>query len=122
MARLAIVGSRNFANLDLVRSFVCRLRPTTTVVSGGARGVDTVAVEAAQARHLQTHVLPADWDRFGKSAGYKRNAQIVHSVAGLVAFWDGESRGTKHAIDLATRCKLWVRVYRPDGSLLLARN
>lgn len=112
MARLAIVGSRGFANLAAVRQFVGRLRPSTVVVSGGARGVDQVAVEAAKARGLAVDIFPADWDRYGRSAGFKRNKELVDSVDGLVAFWDGQSRGTWHSVRLAQQRGIWLRVFR----------
>ena len=116
MARLAIVGSRDFGDSGLVRRFVDRLRASTVVVSGGARGVDRVAVDAARLRDLGTEVFPADWDRFGRSAGIRRNADLVASVDGLVAFWDGSSPGTRDAIRRALDLGIWVRVYRVDGS------
>ena len=112
MKRLAIVGSRGFANLDLVEELVSRLKTTTTVVSGGARGVDTEAVRTAKARGLNTEVFEADWDKFGKSAGFRRNEAMLSTVDGDAAFWDGTSRGTKHAIEYARKKDLWLRVYQ----------
>lgn len=58
----------------------------------------------------------ADWDRYGKSAGYRRNAEMAKFASEegnkgvLIAFWDGESRGTKNMIDLAKRYGLKVHV------------
>lgn len=115
MKRLAIVGSRDFPNLPLVKQFVERLQRDTVVVSGGARGVDSVAVEAARQRGLATEVFEADWDRLGKRAGIDRNARMIDTVDGLVAFWDGKSRGTQHAIQCAKTRGIWVRVYVIDG-------
>jgi hypothetical protein len=115
MARLAIVGSRDFANLDLVRAFIARLRVTTTVVSGGAPGVDRAAEAAANARELGTDIFPAEWDVHGRSAGMRRNEQMIATVDGLVAFWDGRSRGTAHAISVARARGIWLRVYGADG-------
>src|SRR5579871_3629698 len=102
--RVAIVGSRDYGDLDQVRSFVVHLQhkhPAATVISGGARGVDTVAASAARAAGLQVVVLPAEWRRggvFDRSAGCRRNAAIVAACDVLVAFWDGSSRGTAHAV------------------------
>jgi hypothetical protein len=111
MARLAIVGSRKFAHFESVRAFVRRLKRTTTVVSGGAPGVDTIAADEAVKCRLSVDVFEADWDRFGRSAGYKRNAEMIATVDGLVAFWDGRSRGTQNAIFLARQRGIWLRVY-----------
>ena len=86
MNKLAIVGSRNWPDKQAVVALVNRLHHTTVVISGGARGVDTWAIEAARARGLQTIVIPADWKRHGRSAGYRRNFQIVEQADGMVAF------------------------------------
>ena len=115
MTRLAIVGSRGFRNLELVRRFVRSLKPTTVVVSGGAVGVDSEAESAARQCGLKTEVFPAHWSKYGKSAGPIRNRQIVHAVEGLVAFWDSKSRGTAHVIQLARRKGIWLRVFDEAG-------
>ena len=116
--RLAIVGSRGYPRADLVFALIARLQSTTTVVSGGARGVDTWAALAARKRGLQVQVFEADWQRFGKSAGYIRNRSIIDSVDGVVAFWDGNSRGTAHAIQLARKRGIWLRIYGRHGQIV----
>lgn len=115
--RLAVVGSRDYPRLDLVDAFVGRLKLDTVVVSGGARGVDRRAEWAAKRRGMAVSIFEADWSR-GKMAGLERNARIVFSASGLVAFHDGCSRGTAHAVDLAARTGLWLRVYGPGGEIL----
>jgi hypothetical protein len=102
MAPLAVVGSRDFANLELVRRFVRSRKPDTVIVSGGTSGVDTAAVDEAILLGRPYEVIPADWARYGRSAGPRRNEQLVRSVDAVVAFWDGRSRGTRHAF----RCAL----------------
>jgi hypothetical protein len=99
--RVAIVGSREYPDPQEVRAYVADLPPETIVVSGGARGVDTTAAFAAVRRGLTCEVIRADWRRHGKRAGFLRNREVVARADRVVAFWDGESRGTKHAIDLA---------------------
>jgi hypothetical protein len=103
LARVAIVGSRNFRDLKWVRSFVRSLPAGTVVVSGGARGVDRVAATEAIKCGLCVDEYPAEWDRLGKSAGFARNQTIVDNCDELHAFWDGQSNGTKHTIELARR-------------------
>ena len=56
--------------------------------------------------------FPADWDRFGKAAGYMRNEQMAKNADALVAFWDGTSKGTKNMIQLAKRYDLKIRVQK----------
>lgn len=67
-------------------------------IAGLARGADALGAKFARA-HCQLYEFPADWDRYGKRAGFMRNEQMGHFADGLIAFWDGKSRGTKHMID-----------------------
>jgi CTP:molybdopterin cytidylyltransferase MocA len=99
--RVAIVGSRNFGLLELVGEYVCSLPIDTVVITGGARGVDRYAENTARAREMRVEIFPADWTRYGKSAGFRRNVQMVERADKVVAFWDGKSPGTKHSIELA---------------------
>ena len=99
--RIAIVGSRNYPALDDVRRYVNSLPADTVIVSGGARGVDITAEEAARKRGLATFIYPADWTKYGKQAGFRRNRQIVEDCDQVVAFWDGKSHGTAHSLRLA---------------------
>lgn len=64
------------------------------VVSGGARGVDTAARDAAKYLMLNFREFPADWEKFGKSAGPRRNKHMAEYGDALLLIWDGESRGS----------------------------
>lgn len=107
--RVAIVGSRDWPQPKRIIGYVAFLPIGTVVVSGtepssdpsNDRGVDQVAIRAARKFGFETKVFPADWKRFGKSAGPRRNTDIVNYCTRLVAFWDGISRGTKDSIDKA---------------------
>lgn len=98
---VAIVGSREFGDLEQVVTFVNTLPVGTVVVSGGARGVDSIAEAATKRRGLETCIFPADWTHYGKAAGIRRNVEIVNKADVIVAFWDGRSRGTEYTIELA---------------------
>lgn len=113
--RVAIVGSRDYPHMDQVRALVDRMAFVTTVVSGGARGVDREAVNRARSRGLETQVFHADWTRLGKRAGYVRNEQMIQTVDYVVAFWDERSPGTRHAMDIAVLLGKDVRWYGADG-------
>ena len=108
---VAVVGSRDYPDWKAVREYVESLPEGTTVVSGGARGVDSWAERAALACGLDTRIFPADWDQFGKRAGFMRNEMIVECADLVVAFWDGQSKGTLHSINLAKRLGKPVEVY-----------
>ena len=72
---------------------------TTEIVSGGAKGVDTSAREYAIANHIKlTEFLP-EYNKFGRRAPLKRNLQIIEYADLVLAFWDGQSHGTKFVID-----------------------
>lgn len=87
-----------------------------TYISGGASGVDSWAEEAFDEiiakypESVSKRIFQADWDTYGKSAGYRRNELIVAAADKVIAFWDGESRGTKHTIDLALKNKVHLEV------------
>jgi len=109
---VAIVGSRGFSDLAAVANYVRDLPAGTTVVSGNARGVDRAAETAARHRGLKVISLPAQWDRFGRSAGFKRNAEIVKLADRVIAFWDGVSKGTLHTVNLAKAAGKPVEIVR----------
>lgn len=109
--KLAIVGSRTYPDLDAVYNYVASLPDDTIIISGGARGVDRTAESAAREFGLQVDIHPAQWGKYGKSAGYRRNADIVNACDELVAFWDGESKGTLHSIHTASDLGKRVTVY-----------
>ena len=121
ITRIAIIGSRNYPLPEQVRNFVKELsqhNDELTIVSGGARGVDSIAVEAAEAAGAKTKVWPADWEKHGRKAGILRNYDIVNDAQRVVAFWDLQSRGTMHSMRIAKeRGKLW-RIFGPDGEEL----
>ena len=99
--KVAIVGSRGYRNLEEVRQFVRECERSTTIVSGGASGVDSVAVDEARRLGMTYEVHLPDWAVHGRAAGAIRNRVIVESADEIVAFWDGVSKGTKITIDMA---------------------
>jgi hypothetical protein len=119
--RIAIVGSRTFANLQLVRDFVARLPGNTIVVSGGAPGVDTIAELEARRCGLKVLVIRPQWKNrdgsFRRQAGFTRNVEIVREAEQVVAFWDGLSKGTAHTIGVAKEAGKLFRVYGPEDTL-----
>ena len=108
--KVAIVGSREYPYLSKVRAYIQNLPIDTVIVSGGARGVDKCAEKVAESIGLQSEIYLADWHRYGKAAGMKRNQQIVEASDRVVAFWDGDNRGTKNTIDTAKKLGKGVTV------------
>lgn len=102
---LLICGGRDFNDYATMKSVVMFRYDLTdlTIVSGGARGADRLAEELARQLGVPNIVVNADWDKWGKSAGYKRNIEMLYISDAVLAFWDGESKGTKHTIDNADK-------------------
>jgi hypothetical protein len=113
-----IIGSREFAGdpknpdprlVQLVGDYADTLPETALVISGGAPGPDTWAVEAAEHFGIETRVYPAKWKRddgsIDRGAGCRRNEMMCLHLAAwpgskhVTAFWDGVSRGTNHTLD-----------------------
>lgn len=118
--KIAIVGSRDYPEPVQVRRLVGvylnkLYQPDDALISGGAPGVDSWAAEQAARSHVRTELYPADWSTYGKSAGYRRNEQMVLAADLVVAFWDGSSKGTKLTIDLALKHRKPLRVVFPGG-------
>lgn len=115
--KVIIAGGRNFndypileAALDHALSEKIKAGCDIEIVSGDAHGADSLGVQYANKRGLVVKHFPAEWDKFGKSAGYKRNAQMADYADAVYAFWDGKSKGTEHMIALARQKRLQVRV------------
>ena len=111
---VVICGSRGgFSGVE-VTDFIDTLEPDAHVITGGARGVDTFAHDAAVGRGLSTEVYEADWEKYGKRAGYLRNiAMLECNPHRVIAFWDGKSRGTRHTINEARRRDIPVEIFSP---------
>ena len=116
--KIIIAGSRNINNYELIKETMDNILKTLnipiTIISGGANGVDKLGERYALEKHLGLTVYPADWDTYGKSAGYIRNEQMANVGNMLVAFWDGKSKGTKHMIDLAEKYNLIIKIIKED--------
>lgn len=111
--KLAVVGSRTFTDFEFMKQ-ILDYHPCTHIISGGAKGADTLAKRYAAEKGISMKEFPADWNTHGKSAGYIRNKQIVDACDEVVAFWDGESKGTKHTMTLAEEAGKPVHKYWPE--------
>ena len=114
--RIIIAGTRTFSDYEKLRASCNRLLAekqrthTVVVISGTARGTDQLGERYARERGFQLRRFPADWDRDGKKAGPIRNAKMADNADALIAFWDGQSRGTKNMIETAKRKGLAIRI------------
>ena len=114
--KVIIAGSRSVNNYHSVLGAIRESGfNISEVVSGGAKGADSLGEKWAGQYNRDLKVFPAKWDEFGKSAGYRRNIEMADYADALIAVWDGESRGTRHMIDTAVDKGLKVHVFRILG-------
>ena len=120
MNKVIIAGSRDFDNfisaehnlLSFFKAFGIH-STDIEIISGGARGADKIGEQFAKKYNIKLTVFPAQWDKYGKSAGMIRNAEMAQYAKDgiLFAFWDGKSTGTKNMIDAARRNNMTVLIY-----------
>lgn len=117
--KIAIIGSRNLSlTIDQVYNEVRKFRPTM-IVSGGARGIDTIAKSMAYAHNIQMIEFLPNYKEYGKSAPFVRNRQIVENSDVVVGFWDGQSKGTKYTLDYARKRGKKVIIFNYNKQLSL---
>lgn len=126
--RVIIAGSRTFNNYKFLKANCLKIfrqlkaegydtkRETLEIISGTARGADRLGEQFAEEFNLKVVRFPADWNKYGKRAGYIRNEQMAlyakEDNGVLIAFWNETSKETKHTIDLANKHRLKVFVVK----------
>lgn len=113
-----IAGTRTFAKPMFLAHAIatCKFaKQITTVVSGGARGIDALGEAWAKEQNIPIERYPADWNAYGKKAGPMRNRVMAENADALIAIWDGESNGTRNMIEEASNrgLKLHVVTFKP---------
>lgn len=96
--RVAVVGSRSFNDYKLLCDVVSKY-DISLIISGGAKGADTLAERYADERQIKKEIILPNYDKYGRGAPLIRNKEIVNKADFVIAFWDGKSRGTKFVID-----------------------
>lgn len=114
--RVAVVGSRSFNDATLMIRKLDHLLSNTskqvTIISGGARGADTLAEDYADAKGIGKIIIEANWDKLNNAAGQMRNRTMASRSTHCVAFWDGVSPGTKGMIQACESDGVITRVIR----------
>jgi hypothetical protein len=114
--KVIIAGSRTITDIGIVAMAVIESGfQIDEVVSGGARGVDRLGELWAERWRIPVKRFPADWNKFGKSAGPIRNKEMGDYADALIAVWDCKSSGTGHMIGYATGKGLKVYVKKVPG-------
>ena len=115
--KVIVAGTRSFKDYALLKEkldLYLSHYPSESleIVSGKAKGADSLGEQYATENEISIAEFPADWDSYGKRAGYLRNEQMAEYADCLVAFWNGKSVGTRHMIDLARKHGLKVRIVK----------
>jgi precorrin-6x reductase len=109
--RVLVCGSRGFNDYEFAKRFLSGYG-ITSIIHGGARGADSCGAKYAQDVGIPCIAFNADWNSYGRRAGIIRNERMLKEGAPdlVVAFWDGNSKGTKHMIDIAEKAGVPVRI------------
>ena len=99
--RVAVAGCRYYENYKEAKEYInfciseIRKKYTIIFVLGGCRGADALGKRYAAENGFETEIYPADWEKYGRAAGPKRNKKIAEISDYIICFWDGKSKGTK---------------------------
>ncbi len=114
--KIIIAGGRDFIDevqfkegIEGAKSLISQ---ATEIVSGGAPGADHLGEQWAGQNGISVRKFPAEWGKYGRGAGPKRNQQMAEYADGLIAFWNGTSRGTKDMIERAVDRGLKVYIHQ----------
>ncbi|WAQ79299.1 hypothetical protein E20_12 [Escherichia phage E20] len=116
--KLIVAGGRDFTDTNRMIAELQKLvesgeiTDSPELVCGMARGADMLAYSLWANNRMPIHNFPANWNKHGKSAGYKRNQEMGEFADAAVCFWDGNSKGTKHMIDIMNRLNKPVYIVR----------
>ena len=115
MLKVIVAGGRDFNNYNLLSQKLDNLFSKTAnvvIISGMAKGVDSLAVKYAEENKIRVSEFPAKWKKHGNASGFRRNVEMARFADACVCFWNGKSPGTKHMIDTAKRMNLKLRVIK----------
>lgn len=109
--KVLVCGSRSWSDYVAIRRRLAELPSGAEIIHGAARGADQDAATAARALGMPEKAYPADWRGKGRRAGIIRNLEMLAAWPDLViAFWDGESTGTRHTITEARKRGIPVEI------------
>ena len=115
--KIIVAGGRSFNNYDLLEQKLDYYLSSKinegydiVIISGTAKGADSLGEKYAINKGYEIERFPANWDKYGKSAGYRRNVDMANVADACIVFWDGTSPGSKHMIDIANTKRLDLRI------------
>ncbi len=106
--KIAVVGSRNLTDI-IISKYIPE--GTTEIITGGAKGIDTLAEKYADKNNITKTVIKPEYEKYGIHAPLVRNKEIVEKADLIIAIWDGKSKGTKSTIDYAMKLNKKIDLY-----------
>lgn len=116
--KVIVAGSRGFSDYAYLRDRLDYYLADKSkdvdivIVSGTANGADKLGEKYAEEKGYRVIKMPAQWDKYGKRAGYLRNTEMAKISDSAVIFWDGVSHGSKHMYNIAVELGLQVRLVK----------
>lgn len=120
-----ICGSRTFTNMNILRDSMNKIEfpvDDIQIISGGATGADTVAIQYAEENNFPAIIIKPEWDKYGKQAGMIRNKKLVALADVMIAFWDNQSKGTLNSIQLCQQKRIGSVIFDFNGNVLKVSN
>ena len=109
--KVLVCGSRSWRDSKAIKDRLSLLPIDSTIISGGARGADAISSAVAREIGLEVEEFPPQWEKFGRSAGFRRNLVMLDEKPDLViAFHQMNSAGTAHTIEQARRRRIPVEI------------
>ena len=118
--KVIIAGGRDFTDYEYMSKELSKLLfnsshfdgDSITIISGMAKGADTLAIKYADEHQMTKILFPANWKKYPIIAGFLRNEDMLRIATHVIAFWDGKSSGTKHMRDIADEKGIPVWIYK----------
>ena len=113
--KIVIAGSRTYTRFTEAEEFISICLSELAdkdfiILSGGAQGADAIGERFAEKNGFPIEKYPADWKRYGKAAGPKRNCAMAENCDLVICFWDQHSKGTKSMIQMAKKYKKPIKI------------
>ena len=115
--KVIIAGGRDFDDYNRLKTHCDKILENKRnqgyriiIISGTARGADTLGERYAKEKGYEVLRFPADWNTYGKRAGYIRNKEMAENADACICFWDRISNGTRHIINNKKKKRLPLRI------------
>lgn len=105
--KVLIAGSRGIVDFDLSGHIPSNVE---MIITGGAKGIDTVAERFADANGIPKIVIRPQYELYGKAAPIKRNEQMVDMADFVLIIWDGKSKGSQYTAKYAKKKNKTVKL------------